>query len=249
LNLERSIYNKILLLLNLREKTELKLATMSFNQFIKKKGNYEILNLLKFKGLNYNLIKKEIVEIFSARTLDFRLKELVEFGLLQVKEFDMNHTIKKKYLLTKKGITILSMLELMDIIITNEISTNSINERFGKRLNLNLHLNFNQIWIQLRKILMNESIIYTLKQKKPNIIVDIDDFGITVETEKGTDKIGINKIEDAWFNFASEKSLERNNHAKSTYRSSFILALFAKLPFVKIHKTPGLTIKIDKHLI
>ena len=103
---------------------------------------------------------------------------------------------------------------------------------------------FNYVWEQLKKIILEKKIIYTLKQNKPNKIIGMDNKGITVETEKGEALIAIHLIEDAWHSFIREGSLERNDHEKSTYRSSFMLALFSQLPFVEVDKSPPLSLRL-----
>ena len=103
---------------------------------------------------------------------------------------------------------------------------------------------FNYVWEQLKEIIIVKKIIYTLKQDKPNKIIRMDDRGITVETERGEDLIAIHLIEDAWHSLIREGSLERNDHEKSTYRSSFMLALFSQLPFVDVDKNPPLSLRI-----
>ena len=103
---------------------------------------------------------------------------------------------------------------------------------------------FNYVWEQLKEIIIDKKIIYTLKQNKPNKIIGMDNRGITVQTEKGEDMITISQIEDAWYYFIREGTLERNDHEKSTYRSSFMLALFSQLPFVDIDKGPPLSLRI-----
>ena len=100
------------------------------------------------------------------------------------------------------------------------------------------------MWEHLNEIILEKKIIYTLKQNKPNKIIGMDNKGITVQTEKGENLIAIHMIEDAWHYFIREGSLERNDHEKSTYRSSFMLALFSQLPFVEVDKSPPLSLRL-----
>ncbi|MHA1395904.1 MAG: winged helix-turn-helix transcriptional regulator [Promethearchaeota archaeon] len=217
---------------------------MSITNFIRKKGNFEILKVLKIKNKNYNSIKKEIVSFISPRTLDYRLRELVQMGIIQYFVFEENKGVKKKYSLTRKGIFILTMFEILDNLIKSDIFPKLTHEIFLNQLNKNLNLNFGEVWKKLKDILKKEKIIYTLKQKKPNKIVNFNDTSIFIETEKGNDKIRTEIIEDAWYNFVNDGILYRNEHNKASYRSSFIFALFSKLPFVKVSKNPPLFIKL-----
>ncbi|GAH40998.1 unnamed protein product, partial [marine sediment metagenome] len=138
----------------------------------------------------------------------------------------------------------LTLLELIDQLIQDEIQIDSFQNLFSLKLMVNRCSDFNYVWDQLKEIILEKKIIYTLKQNKPNKIIRMDKRGITVQTEKGEDLIAINQVEDAWHYFIREGSLERNDHEKSTYRSSFMLALFSQLPFVEVDKSPPLSLRI-----
>ena len=217
---------------------------MSINNFIRKKGILNILKQLKIAPLNYNSIKKETNEYFSARTLDFRLKDLIEFNLVKNNLLERGKLAQYNYSLTNKGIMVLTMLELIEKLIQDEINIDSFQNLFSLKFMENRCSDFNYVWEQLKEIVLDKKIIYTLKQKKPNKITGIDKSGITVETEKGQDIIPIHLIEDAWHSFIREGSLERKDHEKSTYRSSFIVALFSHLPFIEVDKGPPLSLRI-----
>ncbi len=218
---------------------------MSIDDLIGKKGNYQILKMLKFKALNYNTIKKRIIENFSARTLDFRLKELTNSGLLNRKILNEIGPIRIKYSLTNKGLIILTCFEVLEQLIAGQILPEEFQKEFSLKLTKNANLNFDKVWRQLKNILEDKKILYTLNKENPNKLLMIDDTGITVETSKGEDKIPISNIKEAWINFVEKGSLQQNEHKLATYRSSFILALFSQLPFVKVDKGPPLTIIFD----
>ncbi len=217
---------------------------MSIEFLIRKKGITPVLKSLKFKALNYNLIKKKINDQISARTLDYRLKDMVNLGLLEVKGTNNVGLSTKKYFITEKGSLILTLLEMGEDIIKDEILIENASEEFSTKYFHNLFLNFDRIWIQIKQIIAKQPVIYTLKQKKSNTIVEYDDTGFHVQTEKGTTKIGIEKIEKAWLNLVSDGYLERDDHRKATYRSSFLLSLFSQLSFVEINEGPPLLIKL-----
>ena len=217
---------------------------MSINNFIRKKGVFNVLKQLKIAPLNYNSIKKNTNEHFSARTLDFRLKDLIEFKLVKNNIIDQGKLVKYNYSLTSKGIMMLTLLELIEQLTQDDANIDSFPNLFSLKLMENRCSDFNYVWEQLKEIILDKKIIYTLKQNKPNKIIRMYNRGITVETEKGEDLIAIHLIEDAWHNFIREGSLERNDHEKSTYRSSFMLALFSQLPFVEVDKSPPLSLRI-----
>ena len=217
---------------------------MSINNFIRKKGIFNIMKLLKIAPLNYNSIKKNTNEHFSARTLDFRLKDLIEFKLVKNNLIEQKKLVKYNYSLTSKGTMMLTLLELIDQLMQDDIHIDSFQNLFSLKLMVNRCSDFNYVWDQLKEIILEKKIIYTLKQNKPNKIIRMDKRGITVQTEKGEDLIAINQVEDAWHYFIREGSLERNDHEKSTYRSSFMLALFSQLPFVEVDKSPPLSLRI-----
>ena len=217
---------------------------MSINNFIRKKGIFNILKQLKIAPLNYNSIKKNTKEHFSARTLDFRLKDLIEYKLVKNNISEKGKLVKYNYSLTSKGIMMLTSLELIEQLMQDDFNIDSFQNLFSLKLMENRCSDFNYVWEQLKKIILEKKIIYTLKQNKPNKIIRIDNQGITVETEKGENLIAIHMIEDAWHYFIREGSLERNDHEKSTYRSSFMLALFSQLPFVEVDKSPPLSLRL-----
>ena len=221
---------------------------MSLINFVRKKGIFTILKQLKIAPLNYNSIKKNINEYFSARTLDFRLKDLIEFKLIKSNIIEQERSVKFNYSLTNKGIMMLTLLELINQLKYDVINIDSIQDLFSLKLMVNRCSEFNYTWEKLKEIIQDKKIIYTLKQKKPNKIIRMDNKGITVQTEKGEDLIPIKHIEDAWDNFIREGTLERNAHEKSTYRSSFMLALFSQLPFVEVNKNP-LSLRINTYNI
>lgn len=92
---------------------------------------------------------------------------------------------------------------------------------------------FEDLWQKIRTKLEPDMIIYTLKQNKVNEIIEINDSGITVKTEKGIELVGIEMIRKAWENLVKDGVLYRDEHEKSTYRSSFILALFSQFNFIE----------------
>lgn len=218
---------------------------MSVEWLLRKKGNYLILKILKFKPLYYNSIKAEIIDEISSRTLDFRLKELLRLNLLNCKELEQSGFLRKQYSLTKKGFFILTVLEAMEKIIIDEISIQNVPDEIAsmfKKIDL---YDFNFIWNQLKEKLSSNSILFTLKKKKRNEIIELKDTEVIVKTEKGIDKIPLSDIENAWYNFIEKEELYQDYHQLSTYRSSFILSLFSQLDYVRVKYEPKLSIILD----
>ncbi|MFX0072471.1 MAG: hypothetical protein ACFFAO_15410, partial [Candidatus Hermodarchaeota archaeon] len=101
-------------------------------------------------------------------------------------------------------------------------------------------LSFYEFWVKIQNKFDPPITIYTLRQQKANQILEINDMGILVETEKGTELVKIEMIEKAWENLVKDGVLYRDEHEKSTYRSSFILALFSQFDFIEAN-TKGRT--------
>lgn len=89
-------------------------------------------------------------------------------------------------------------------------------------------------------------IIFTLKQQKANKILEINDNGILVEIEKGTELVKVEMIKKAWENLVKDGVLYADEHEKSTYRSSFILSLFSQFEFIQTSLKGRLSIKLKK---
>jgi len=105
-------------------------------------------------------------------------------------------------------------------------------------------LSFEDLWARIQDKFEPPMTIFTLKQQKANEILEINDDGILVKTEKGTELVKIEWIKQAWENLVKDGVLYRDEHEKSTYRSSFILALFSQFEFIQISSKGRLSIKL-----
>lgn len=105
-------------------------------------------------------------------------------------------------------------------------------------------LRFEDLWTKIRNRFEPPITIFTLKQEKPNEILEINDTGIIVKTEKSTELVKIELIKKAWENLVNDRILYRDEHEKSTYRSSFILALFSKFEFIESNIKGRTSIKL-----
>lgn len=211
----------------------------------RKKGNYIILNQLRYKGKNYNSIKKEVIDSISARTLDHRLEELTDIEVLRRELSEEMVPIKKKYSLTSKGIILLTFFEVLKQMFNNELKTSDFLDKFEDELEQNKNLNFGNVWNNFSKSIKKKEVIYTIRKEKPNKILKIERAGITVETDKGLDEISYENIENAWYSLVTKGFLQQQNHKDATYRSSFILTLFSQLPYVKVDEKGPLTIRLQ----
>ena len=105
-------------------------------------------------------------------------------------------------------------------------------------------LRFEDIWAKIRIIFEPPIAIFTLKQQKPNEILEINDAGIIVKTDKSTELVKIELIKKAWENLVTDRILYRDEHERSTYRSSFILALFSQFEFIESNIKGRTSIKL-----
>ena len=103
---------------------------------------------------------------------------------------------------------------------------------------------FVKIWEKILSKLSENTIIYTLSQNKANEITSIDEEGIYIKTEKGNGFVSKKLIRKAWDNLSKDGVLKRDEHIKSTYRSSFITTLFVYLDLAEIVQDKPLIIKI-----
>lgn len=218
---------------------------MSIDNLLRKKGIYQLLKTLKIYGDNYNSIKERISDKISARTLDHRLNELSDLGIINNRTIEDDWPHKKIYFLTNEGIIILSTLEMIEKTLEEKINKSEVPKIYRNLINSNFKLNFEKVWEDLTNMLSQTPEIRTLSKEKLNEIESIDISGIGVKTEKGTDKIPREKIEFAWKNLVQDGELYQRDHHKATYRSSFILALFSRLDYIKVNKEGALKIFLN----
>lgn len=107
-------------------------------------------------------------------------------------------------------------------------------------------LSFEELWVKIQQKFEPPMTIFTLKQQKANEILEINDNGILVKTEKGTELVKIEWIKQAWENLVKDGVLYRDEHEKSTYRSSFILSLFSQFDFIGTSSEGRLSINLKK---
>jgi len=108
-------------------------------------------------------------------------------------------------------------------------------------------LTFEDVWQKIQSKFEPDMIIYTLKQNKANKIIELNDSGILVKTERGTELVKIEMIRKAWENLVKDGILYRDEHEKSTYRSSFILTLLSQFDFIDTSSNGRLSIRLRKN--
>ena len=116
-----------------------------------------------------------------------------------------------------------------------------------KNGNSKIQLTFEDVWQKIQSKIEPDMIIYTLKQKKANKISELNDSGILVKTERGTELVKVELIRKAWENLVKDGILYRDEHEKSTYRSSFILTLLSQFDFIDASSKGRLSITLRKN--
>ena len=218
---------------------------MSLDDLLRKKGNYPILNELKYRGDNYNSIKEQLDPKISARTLDHRLNELTEWNILTTEVYDRRGPIRKFYNLTEKGRILLATLEAIREILASSMNLNTFLEYISEQMEIYEKLEFEWIWSEIKTRVKKGESIYSLSEDRPNKIKEINEKGIKVKTDSGEGFVSIDKIKHAWKNLVQDGILYQFNHEKATYRSSFMLALFSELPIVEKREDPALAVIIS----
>jgi len=107
-------------------------------------------------------------------------------------------------------------------------------------------LSFDELWVKIQHTFEPPITIFTLKRQKVNEILEINDIGFLVKTEKGTKLVKIEWIKQAWENLVNDGVLYRDEHEKSSYRSSFIFSLFSQFDFIETSSKGRLSIKLKK---
>ncbi len=228
-------------------------STNDFSHFIRKKGSIEIITRLRFFPKRYNQIKRETEPLISARTLDHRLDALVTGGYVNVNQFDDTVPVGREYYLTSRGMVVDSInvafsrihrhddvngdgrgidAEVADSIITHYKVLESYN--------------WNRVRNDIYRILDTTNVIETLSFSKRDVIERYDRDAITVHTEKGTATVPAGDLRFVWNNLLVHQRLLMTDYEKTTYRSSFICALLARLDYVHVSEKRPVYIYIDK---
>lgn len=218
---------------------------MSLDDLLRKKGNYHIIKELKYSGDNYNSIKERLSNKISARTLDHRLNELIDGGVLTTEVYNKKGPIRKFYNLTDKGRILLATFDAIREILNSSMGLNAFLEYISEQMEIYKKLEFEWFWSEIKTRVKTGENIYTLSEDRPNKITEINEKGIKVKTESGERFISIDKIKHAWKYLAHDGILYQFNHEKATYRSSFMLALFSELPIVEKREDPALSVIIS----
>lgn len=210
------------------------------------KGTFSILKTINYIPKKYSAIKQQVVEEFSSRTLDHRLNDLVESGLIERrKNYNSNNEESFEYLLTEKGQLIESIFNSLDKL-DKSLNFTSFIANMSNSYNLYQRYDWNRVKETLLNQLQKDPKIYTLKTKKVNIVENIEENGLKVSTEKGTRIIEFESIKKAYKHLLQDGKLSLDDHLKSTYRSSFICALLAKLDWVEVEIYPKVLLKLKK---
>lgn len=107
-------------------------------------------------------------------------------------------------------------------------------------------MDFEKVWQDIRCVVNNGKVIYTLAQERENTIIDANDYGLLVVTRRDPEFIEKEWIEAAW-NVLVEKGriIADDIPGTAKYRSSFIMALLAQLEYVRAERRPNTLILSD----
>jgi len=221
-------------------------ASNDIIELLQYKGIYEILNSLRYSSRNYNTIKSFLSTAISSRTLDHRLADLQNLGLLQkIQVCYRENEIFDEYVLTETGILLECVLKSLRLENkgTNFINfMDSMKEQYKDQLKYNWHF----VWEEIKKICTNDPQIYTLStNSKLNQIEELNDTGILVTTEKNTELVEIGKIKRAYEFLLAEGELFMNDYEHASYRSSFVCALLSKIDWIKIKKQGRISLVVE----
>ncbi len=99
---------------------------------------------------------------------------------------------------------------------------------------------FDEVWQDIIVILKDDNTVLTLPQKKPNIVMEINEDGLMVAANSEPKLVKKLWIEEAWRILSSKRTMIADDiPGTARYRSSFIMALLAKLPYVKSTTDPN----------
>ena len=207
----------------------------NFFKIVQHKGAREILFQLRTLPKRYNQLKIGLENIISARSLDFRLRELKKYNIIKQIEIPNSKPPSSEYILTPNGRIMESLIFSLSNLNIPDFPSQLFENFNYNFLNIEKY-NWNAIWIQLQEICEEKKVIETLsQQQKKNFIENISSEGITVSTDKGTRFVSIELLRQAWEHLVTDGKLLLNEHDKSTYRSSFICALLSELDYVGIN--------------
>lgn len=211
----------------------------TYYRFLQKKGVDVILACLRYVPKRYNIIRNQLSEQISSRTLDVRLKELVDNEFLSVKIINEIPIPGHEYSLSNKGSFLEAIISTLNSTQLNPSSAD-FSSLIATHMQKSNELAWNSIWSQLRQIMLNQGYIETLTQHKRNEIVEITESAVIIRTEKGEKPLEIEQIKNVWDILVKEGSIAQNDYDKATYRSAFMLGLLSNLDCVKL---------IDEHPI
>jgi hypothetical protein len=181
----------------------------------------------KISGLTQNQLQGAIKHF-----KDYTLAQDYLRAIIEEKKSECDIEVEYENIAGKKRINVNNFLN----VLTKDIYDEDLNEL----------LKFEKIWHDLKNNLKFNTIIYTLKKRKPNKVIQISDTGLLVQADKEPKLIKIDLIKTAWHNLVKDGILYQAEYKKSTHRSSFILGLFSILNFVEASLETPIYIKLNK---
>ncbi|MHA2000358.1 MAG: winged helix-turn-helix transcriptional regulator [Promethearchaeota archaeon] len=198
---------------------------------IGKKGTISILGQLQHVPKRYNQLNGVLKSCMSSRTLDHRLKEMVGNGLIAVREFADGSLKGMEYSITNHGLLLRCMF-LSRPKTSCDFTLDDVVAKLRDEWHRAQKYCWKRVWADITRVLKEHEYIETLRYGKKNFIETWDEESIVVRTERGISTIDVSSIKNAWENLMIHGELQRQDHARMTYRSSFICALLSHLEYV-----------------
>lgn len=233
-----------------------------------KKGTARVLNALRHVPRRYNAIKAVVVPAISARTLDTRLADLVAGGWLAVEMLPDETPPGKEYRLTPRGRCAWALFRALPALLAAAGPAPDPDRgvkpagplrpargqapalapgpcaRFeaafaAARAEL-ASLNWDCVWARLQASLARDPVLRTPGHGRVNEVTGLTAGGtaLVVETRKGVDRVPVRDVQSVWGHLLAAGILYRDDHARATYRSSFIFSLLARLPGTSLQTAP-----------
>lgn len=101
-------------------------------------------------------------------------------------------------------------------------------------------LNWDCVWARLQASLARDPVLRTPGHGRVNEVTGLTAGGtaLVVETRKGVDRVPVRDVQSVWGHLLAAGILYRDDHARATYRSSFIFSLLARLPGTSLRTAP-----------
>lgn len=101
-------------------------------------------------------------------------------------------------------------------------------------------MDFIDVWQDIIKVINNNNTIFTLSQRRKNIITDVIPEGLMVVTSGEFKLVKKEWIEATWNALQNTRKITASDiPGTARYRSSFIMALLSQLEYVRAEDNPN----------